>query len=99
MNDPLDRDKFPNRPDHPDFWKLSKVLLANDASVIEDGKSIPDTVRDIIDPAVLEYHAMNRVGLGAQLSGAGQDPRLLTLLGAIWIDAFAAGARFAKAES
>lgn len=97
-DDPLDRDKFPNRPDHPDFWELSKVLLANDASVNEDHKTIPEAIGDIINTESLEYHALNRTGTVMQQMHLVPRPWLQPLLAATWLDAFAAGARYMQRE-
>lgn len=92
--DPLDRDRFPDRPDHPDFWRLSSAVLAIDAHACEDGMTVPEIVGDLVDIDVLEYFARHRTGTAMALL---RLPALLApALQAIWVDAFVAGAQFGK---
>jgi hypothetical protein len=90
MSDPLDRDKFPDRPDTPEFWHLSEIVLANDAN--SDG--VAQVVNQIIEVRVLQYVAMNRAGKACQALGL--PDALEPMLAAAIMDGFAAGAMYER---
>lgn len=77
LNDPA----FPDRPVHPDFWRISSAVLKLDGqSQVADWEAI---VTPLVDPRSLLYMAQNRVRTP-------NDP--LVLPSAAWIDGFLAGA-------
>ena len=91
-NDPLNDPRFPKRPSHPDFWRMSEVVLQNDGDSTEGNKSMEEIIKDTVDLESLTYFAMQRGGMAAQRSGL---PEALTpVMGSLWMDAFLAGARF-----
>lgn len=91
-NDPLNDPRFPKRPTHPDFWRISEVVLQNDGGADEGKKPLEEIVKDTVDMESLTYFAMQRGGMACQRAGL---PEALTpVLGSIWMDAFMAGARF-----
>ncbi len=92
MSDPLNDPRFPNRPTHPDFWRISEVVLQHDGETVEGGQSMEDVVGDTVDLPSLSYVAMNRAGTSCQVMGLPEA--LVPALAAIWSDAFLAGARF-----
>lgn len=85
--------RFPNRPTHPDFAKLSEAVIANDAVVDH---------ADTDDVNVFERYARQYVDLGSLIYMAEQRTRRAALhpdssgsdlaYGA-WIDGFMAAAR------
>lgn len=86
-------DVFPgpsNRPDHPDFWKLSDVVLQLDGKTEDPGFDFPSFLSEIIDPKVLAYMAMQRAMLVTS------DPMSWPVLAGMWIDAFCAGREWAN---
>ena len=56
----LDSDEFPNRPDNPDFWRLSELVLQLDGQASEGGNRIDEIVATVVDPRSLAYVAMHR---------------------------------------
>jgi len=82
---------FPGRPDHPDFWKLSEVVLSLDAPADEVGASaLLDACTKVpIDLDTVMYMATQRASrvYGASLAG---------LVAGLWIDGFMAGERYSR---
>jgi len=78
------------RPDHPDFWKLSEVLLSMDAETDTPGgfeKAVADAN---VDVASLTYVALQR----ARRAYLGDDPAVTMAFCAVWLDGFIAGQRY-----
>ena len=92
--DPLNDPRFPKRPNHPDFWRISEVVLQNDGQATEGDLSREDIVQDTVDLESLTYCAMQRAGMSCQK--AGLPEALAPVLGSVWLDAFLAGAKFQK---
>ena len=92
MSDPLNDPRFPKRPTHPDFWRISEVVLQNDGNADEGKKPLEDIVKDTVDVESLTYFAMQRAGMTCQKAGLPES--LAPVLGSVWLDAFMAGARF-----
>jgi hypothetical protein len=80
---------FPDRPDHPDFWKLSAAVCANDAEA-DAGIPTVDIIAAVVDPASLKYMMDQRVGRANQLLPGGAEPTTT------WLDGFMAGVRYAE---
>lgn len=93
MSDPLDRDRFPDRPDHPDFWKLSEAVLWLDGRANEGHQSAPEIAAEFIDPDALQYVARHRVAMARQTLGFQNEAEFVVSL-AMWTDAFVAGCKF-----
>jgi len=103
---------MPNRPDHPDFWKLTNVLMRLDA-----GLDVTSTDRDVqerqyeerlaeigVDQRSLSYVATQRAfrALGIETRADLMDRQRLEMaimLSSIWLDAFAAGVFFERGDS
>lgn len=84
MNDPLRDDRYPDRPQSDDFWRMSECALSVDADAAS--KEIPEIVGADVDALV--YVARNRMGrVGLPVSAQ-------TL--ALYVDAFTIGKRFAE---
>lgn len=115
MSTPNDPNEFfgamPHRPDHPDFWKLSNVLLSMDqgldpADLDEEAKdrAFKARIAEIgIDEQTLSYAATQRTfrALGITNSLQMLDPKVMhqvMLLSSVWIDAFAAGAFYERGD-
>lgn len=90
MSDPLDRDKFPNRPDTPEFWHLSEIVLANDAN----SGGLRNVVGQFIEMRVLEYMAMQRAAMACEKIGLPDE--VIPALAAAIIDGFCAGAAYER---
>lgn len=91
-NDPLNDPRFPKRPDHPDFWRISEVVLQHDGEAVEGKLPLEEIVKDTVDPTSLTYFAMQRAGMTCQK--AGMPESLAPVLGSVWLDGFMAGAKF-----
>lgn len=91
-NDPLNDPRFPDRPQHPDFWRISEVVLQNDGQADEGEMPVQDILKDTVDLESLSYFAMQRAGMNCQRLGL--PDALKTVIAGAWMDAFFAGARF-----
>ena len=95
MSDPLRDPRYPNRPQHPDYWRMSEIVMQHDAQSVEDGKSVPEIAQ--VDEASLLYMASNRIGFTLNATGLGAQARgMEPVLLAIYLDAFALGKKFAE---
>lgn len=83
---------FPDRPDHPDFWRLSAAVCGNDAEA-DNGKAVGDIIAEVIDPASLYYMLKQRVMRANAMLPGGAEP------GVEWLDGFMAGVRYAEAST
>jgi hypothetical protein len=92
MSDPLNDPRFPKRPTHPDFWRISEVVLQHDGGADEGKKPLEEIVKDTVDLESLTYFAMQRAGMSCQKMGLPEA--LVPVLASVWLDAFLAGARF-----
>lgn len=92
MSDPLNDPRFPERPTHPDFWRMSEVILQQDGEADEGGQSVEEIVKDTVDLPSLSYFAMQRAGIQCQRTGLPEA--LVPVLASSWMDAFLAGVRF-----
>lgn len=93
----------PGRPDHPDFWKLSGVLLLLDGRM-ESVKSLPkadqeavfvDTITEIVDLESIVYVAQQRA---VRVLPPDADLRTTAVVTSIYIDAFIAGANYERSN-
>jgi hypothetical protein len=93
------------RPDHPDLWRISQVIMRNDASVDEaDGQDAKEVVwasivGEVVDKDVMLYMAFQRM-----LRAFGEDwtrnPANLDIMGKIITllsDSFLTGALYERA--
>ena len=87
--DPL----FPDRPDHPDFLRLSEAIIYLDGEADGD-RDIEDIVGEFIDLPSLIYMADQRILRTGLQGGNAIRARLL----ALYVDAFSLGYRTAKEE-
>lgn len=85
MSDPLLDPAFPDRPSHPDFWRISDAILSLDGDATEGGKSVEQIMHGLVDEKSLFYMATQR---------AKRVPTPLSYGGALWIDGFIAGLLF-----
>lgn len=84
--------RFPNRPDHPDFWLISQAVIDADAAA-DASQDVESVVAPLVDMKSLAYMAQQRAGrMVDQLPFAG--PAIKSAVGAAWIDAFFAGANY-----
>jgi len=81
---------FPDRPTHPDFDKLSKVIIGLDL-LAKQGQGFDEIMVDAVDPASLLYMMDQRIRR-AMLSSASASEIVM----AIYLDAFALGYHYAK---
>jgi len=93
----------PNRPDTPDFWKLSAVILRLDGAMEaattkeEKDKLYVSLVGAHIDVDSLAYMAMQRAmsGLGLTTSTeVRENMAMVAKLASIYMDAFIAGCEY-----
>jgi hypothetical protein len=85
--------EFPDRPDHPDFWKMSSAVLRLDGRMHDgDGstQAFVDTVNEYADIESLTYLAKQRV---LRLNA---PDHLKPLLMTIYLDAFITGCEYSR---
>jgi hypothetical protein len=80
------------RPDHPDFWKLSNVVIQIDA-MAEQHQGFAEIVGAVIDIDSVTYMAEQRA---IRAMGPNASPATMSLIGATWIDGFMAGINYQK---
>jgi hypothetical protein len=90
MSDPLNDPRFPDRPTHPDFWRIAEVCLQHDGEAVEGQLPIEQIVKETVDMPSLSYIATQRAGIACQRTGLPES--LVPVLAAAWVDAFMAGA-------
>jgi hypothetical protein len=79
---------FPGQPQHPDFWKLSAIVLKMDAD--SQDKGVEEVMAEMgFDADSMVYVAKNRCGLFLQVLGL--PPNGLVPLQSAWVDGFVAG--------
>jgi len=83
--------EFPGRPDHPDFWLLSQVLIRQDAQA-ESGQPVTDMIARYLDPDSAAYMAGQRalVAVRRMARNPGTQRREVQLA-AVWLDGLIAG--------
>lgn len=94
MTDPLNDPRFPERPTHPDFWRMSQVALKHDGRSKEDD-GLVRTINEYVDMDSLLYAAEHRLG-NAGLGLAMSQPQVKATLLAMYLDAFCLGVGFEK---
>jgi len=89
--------RFPDRPQHEDFWAMSEIARHNDSLVDEKHLDLEDIlILAGIDPASLDYTARQRVARGMAAVQV-FDPDAPRRLGhASFLDGFLIGYRLAQ---
>jgi len=95
MADPFDSDLFPDRPDTPDFWRLSEVGLHHDGAALEEEDGLNRIINSIIDQPSLLYAIEHRLGNAGVITPA-TPIALKAKLMALYVDAFCLGADFIR---
>lgn len=85
---------LPGRPDGPDFWALSDLMLQLDAWAREDGRSLTEIVGDLVDLRSLHYIAEQRIMRGVNAFRLRPTDNERRLMAALYLEAFVMGARF-----
>jgi hypothetical protein len=79
-----------SRPEHPDFWMLSEVVIKIDA-MTDQHQGFSDIVGRMIDLDSVSYMAEQRA---LRAMGPNATAATRALIGATWIDGFMAGVNF-----
>jgi hypothetical protein len=97
--------RFPKRPDHPDFWLISEVLVAQDAQADQGVQKFDDMVSRYVDLKSLQYASEQQAGMFLQQRGARKlvygSGEVEVMITAAFLTAFVHGIRFQirKAEA
>lgn len=83
---------YPDRPQHPDYWRLSEVLHKMDGDSTEGGKPADEIIASFADPDSVAYAARQRSLMMQKMTGIPAE-----VLEVVWLDAFTAGVSFEKA--
>lgn len=105
MSDFFEDPNNPERPQHPDFWKLSEIMLEADRAAFDGRLDLELVISEVVDIESVSYLSFQR-GLRALIEVYGeenllQDAEQLVLLpafGAMWLEGFTIGAKFATRE-
>jgi len=86
-----------NRPDHPDFWRISEIIIDCDDAAEKEG--LDAALDGHVDKESLAYMANQRAyrALNIQTQQDLEDPATkhsIGIIAAIWMDAFVVGAKF-----
>lgn len=86
--------RFPDRPTHPDFVRLSEIIQEHDHAVDHTGAGPFEVLK--IDEKSFLYFLRNRLQVFAV--GVGLDPQAADnpVFMALYLDAFALGKRYAE---
>jgi hypothetical protein len=93
-----------HRPNHPDFWRISEVILGMDADF--DPMNPPEGDRDalwrakvlaVVDVDSVMYMAAHRVMRGFGSPADVAEARRQATIVALYMDAFIAGVKFQQA--
>jgi len=90
-----------NRPDHPDFWQMSQIIIDCDDAAEYQG--LDAAIDGYVDKKSLLYMANQRAyrALNVETEKDLEDPTTkhsVGILAAIWMDAFVVGAKFEKSK-
>lgn len=97
------------RPDHPDFWRLSEIILGNDAR-IQDAPDVEareaawaQMVANAGDPESINYmfgqRALIALGGGTDADMSKLDIVLAARMATLAIDSFLVGVAFARSQN
>lgn len=84
--------RFPDRPNVPEFWRLSEVVCGLDEE-IDTGTPLVEVTERVIPMDVLTYMAKQRV---MRVVGPLVPDEVLITLASIYLDGFVSGANYAK---
>lgn len=79
------------RPDHPDFWLLSEIVIDQDTASFNETILFDDMVGQIVDTKSLAYLADQRA---LRILGPAATNRERAKIAAVFMDAFMVGAKF-----
>lgn len=95
----------PVRPDHPDFWRISDIILTLDGrmqaahSDESKNKVYTDAVAELVDMDSIVYMGMQRafhaLGVATKADLVEKAPQV-SMLTTIWMEGFQVGSRFEK---
>ncbi len=77
--DPLRDPRFPDRPQHPDFWRLSETVLKLDGKT-QAGEEATDITALNVDVESALYMSQQRVGIMLRELGFGDAPKSVELM-------------------
>lgn len=94
--DPLADERFPNRPQHPDFWRLSEIILQMDGDTTEGKQEFEEQIAKNVDVRSATYMAEQRsmFAMSQVVTPIMGAYEIQTLLAVMWLEGFLSGARF-----
>lgn len=93
-----------NRPDHPDFWRLSETILGYDAGIdmaVDKDKFWEDAVDAVVDRNSVMYMAFQRAARAYNCETVGdvvQHVGEITKATVLYIEGFLMGAEFQRKD-
>jgi hypothetical protein len=92
--DPINDPRFPDRPQHPDFWRLVSAVNYLDGEATEGDRPTQDILAQYVDGDSLVYLAQQRF-LRA-LEAMGDDLNVQDFGLVLYMDAFCLGVQFTR---
>jgi hypothetical protein len=88
--------KFPQRPSHPDFWILARIVADRDMQA-----DLEQPLEEIAQSAGVDMEALLYVAgqRALRAAGPGATRTIKARYTAVWMDAFLAGSQFAKEKT
>ena len=80
MTDPLQDARFPDRPQSPDFWRLSESVLMLDGRAQQDDATVKAITDEFVDTDAVTYVAEQRAGLMLRSFDMEHLPRSVQLM-------------------
>lgn len=84
----------PERPQHPDFMKLSEIVLRHDGPTSDptaERLDLDAKLTEYIDPETLTYMAMQRSMMFMAMVGITSTPQMVAAMSSVYLDAFLVG--------
>lgn len=94
-----DDDQFPDRPDHPDFWRLSDVVLQQDGALqeaVDKDAEYDRIIAEHVDLDSVMYLAQQRAQRVLLEQGFGLNPDAVAMVSAAYLTGVVAGIAFEK---
>jgi hypothetical protein len=97
--DPGPDPAFPERPDHPDFWALSRIVqqMDHDAETNNQGDVVGSLCPFGVDARSVVYMAKQRVLRGEKLLS--EEGTFYAKAVIMWLDAFTAGVQLGREQA
>lgn len=85
--------QYPGRPNHPDFWAMSRIIIDQDRRAESHAASFEDLIAEAADVPSVAYMASQRAMRARRDLTSGP---IEIRLASVWVDGFVAGVAFGR---